>query len=212
MSSLPIRDQKKDHLLTPENAALIIIDYQPLQMFSVVSAEKYAMVKNVVALIGLAKLYKMPIVVSTVGVAAGRESTIAPIAHVTKGLPSYDRSSINAWEDKEFQEAVKATGRKKLIIAALWTEACLLFPTLDAIREGYDVYPVVDAVGGTSVLAHETALRRMEKVGAQLTTVISIVCELQRDWARTETVPGMWEVIKEVPGIMALGVLMRETP
>ncbi len=212
MSSLPIRDQKKDHLLTPENAALIIIDYQPLQMFSVVSAEKYGMVKNVVALINLAKLYKMPIVISTVGVGSGRESTVAPIAHVTKGLPSYDRSSINAWEDKEFQEAVKATGRKKLIIAALWTEACLLFPTLDAIREGYDVYPVVDAVGGTSVLAHETALRRMEKAGAQLTTVISIVCELQRDWARTETVPGMWEVIKEVPGIMALGVLMRETP
>src|SRR5258706_81773 len=212
MSSLPIRDQKKDHLLTPENAALIIIDYQPLQMFSVVSADKYVMVKNVVALIDLAKLYKMPIVISTVGVGSGRESTVAPIAHVTKGLPSYDRSSINAWEDKEFQGAVKATGRKKLMIAALWTEACLLFPTLDLIREGYDVYPVVDAVGGTSVLAHETALRRMEKAGAQLTTVISIACELQRDWARTETVPGMWEVIKEVPGIMALGVLMREKP
>ncbi len=212
MSSLPIRDQKKDHLLTPENSTLIIIDYQPQQMFSVVSTDKYVMVKNVVALINLAKLYKMPIVVSTVGVGAGRESTISPIAHVTKDLLSYDRSSINAWEDKEFLEAVKATGRKKLIIAALWTEACLLFPTLDAIREGYDVYPVVDAVGGTSALAHETALRRMEKAGAQLTTVISLVCELQRDWARTETVPGMWEALKEVPGIIALGVLMREKP
>jgi len=212
MSSLPIRDQKKDHLLTPENSALIIIDYQPQQMFSVVSTDKYVMVENVVALINLAKLYKMPIVVSTVGVAAGRESTISPIAHVTRGLPSYDRSSINAWEDKEFLEAVKATGRKKLIIAALWTEACLLFPTLDAIREGYDVYPVVDAVGGTSVIAHETALRRMERAGAQLTTLISLVCELQRDWARTETVPGMFEVLKEVPGIMALGILMREAP
>ena len=199
MSSLPIRDQKTDHLLTPENSAVIIIDYQPTQVGSVESMDKYTMVKNVVALIKLAKLYKMPIVVSTVNVkAAGLKSTIPQIAREVKDLPSYDRTTINAWEDVEFLEAVKATKRKKLIIAALWTEACLLFPTLDALKEGYEVYPVVDAVAGTSLIAHDAALRRMEKAGAQPTSVMSLVCEIQRDWARYETVPAMMGVLAGV--------------
>ena len=146
MSSLKIRDQKTDHLLTPENSAVIIIDYQPTQVGSIESMDKYTLVKNVVALIKLAKVFKMPIVVSTVNVkAAGLKSTIPQIAHEVKDLPSYDRTTINAWEDIEFLEAVKATKRKKLIIAALWTEACLLFPALDALKEGFEVYPVVDA-------------------------------------------------------------------
>jgi nicotinamidase-related amidase len=209
MSSFPIRDPKTDHLITPENSALIIIDYQPQQMFTVTSMDRDLMVRNVISLIRLSKFYKFPIVISTVGVANGRESTIAPIARETADLPSYDRTSINAWEDKEFVEAVKATGRKKLIMVALWTEACLLLPTLDAMKEGYEVYPIVDAVGGTSVIAHETALRRMEQAGAQLTTVNSLVCELQRDWARTDTVPGMMEILKETPGIFGLAMRMR---
>jgi nicotinamidase-related amidase len=199
MSSLPIRDQKTDHLLTPENSAVIIIDYQPTQVGSVESMDKYTMVKNVVALIKLAKLYKMPIVVSTVNVkAAGLKSTIPQIAREVKDLPSYDRTTINAWEDVEFLEAVKATKRKKLIIAALWTEACLLFPTLDALKEGYEVYPVADAVAGTSIVAHDAALKRMEKAGAQLTSVMSLVCEIQRDWARGETVPAMVGILAGV--------------
>ena len=139
MSSLKIRDQKTDHLLTPENSVVIIIDYQPTQVGSIESMDKYTLVKNVVALIKLAKVFKMPIVVSTVNVkAAGLKSTIPQIAQEVKDLPSYDRTTINAWEDIEFLEAVKATKRKKLIMAALWTEACLLFPTLDALKEGYE--------------------------------------------------------------------------
>ena len=159
MSSQKIRDQKTDHLLTPENSALIIIDYQPTQIGSIESMDKSTLVKNLVAVIKLAKLYKLPIVVSTVNVkAAGLKSTIPQIAQEVKDLVSYDRTSINAWEDVEFLEAVKATKRKKLIMAALWTEACLLFPTLDALKDGYEVYPVVDAVAGTSLIAHDAAL------------------------------------------------------
>ena len=199
MSSQKIRDQKTDSLLTPENSALIIIDYQPTQVGSIESMDKFTMVKNVVALIKLAKLYKIPIVVSTVNVkAAGLKSTIPQIAQEVKDLPSYDRTTINAWEDVEFLEAVKATKRKKLIMAALWTEACLLFPTLDALKEGYEVYPVVDAVAGTSIISHDAALRRMEKAGAQPTSVMSLVCEIQRDWARYETVPAMLGVLAGV--------------
>ena len=207
MSSLPIRDQKRDHLLTPENSVVIIIDYQPTQVGSVESMDKHTLVKNVVALIKLAKVFKMPIVVSTVNVkAAGLKSTIPQIAQEVNDLPSYDRTTINAWEDVEFLEAVKATKRKKLIIAALWTEACLLFPTLDALKEGYEVYPVVDAVAGTSIVAHDTAIRRMENAGAQPVSVMSLVCEIQRDWARVETVPAMLGVLAGVGNNVGLDI------
>ena len=111
-----------------------------------------------------------------------------------------DRTSINAWEDVEFVSAVKATGRKKLIMTALWTEACLTFPSLDALRDGYEVYPVVDAVGGTSPEAHRAALERVVHAGAQPISWVQLLCELQRDWARTETASQFAEVVFSVEG------------
>ena len=188
-SITPIRDPKTDHLLTPENSALVVIDYQPTQVHSINSTTTGSLVHNAVLLAKVAKAYGLPIVLSTVNVANGRNAdTIKPLKDELAGVPSLDRTSINAWEDKEFYEAIHATGRRKLIMAALWTEACLTFPTLDALKEGFDVYPVVDAVGGTSVLAHETALRRVEQAGAHLITLPQLICELQRDWNRTATV------------------------
>jgi nicotinamidase-related amidase len=211
MSSLKIRDQKADHLLTPENAAVIVIDYQQTQIGSIESTDKYRLVQNTVALVKLARVFKMPLVISSVNVKTGINGpTIPQIAHEIKDLPVYDRTTINAWEDKEFLDAVKATKRNKLIIAALWTEACLLFPTLDALKEGYEVYPVVDAVGGTSVAAHDAALRRMEQAGAQLTSIMSLICEIQRDWARGETVPGMLGVVASTGNYVSLDVVFRQ--
>jgi len=213
MSSLQIRDQKTDHLLTPENSVVIIIDYQATQVGSIESTDKYRMVQNTIALAKLAKVFKIPMIVSTVNVKTGINGpTIPQIAHEVKDLPSYDRTTINAWEDIEFLEAVKATKRKKLIMAALWTEACLLFPTLDALKEGYEVYPVVDAVGGTSAVAHEAALRRIEKAGAQPTSVMSLICEIQRDWARGETVPGMLGVLAGMGNGVGLSVGYNQKP
>lgn len=188
MSSLPIRDQKNDHLLTPENAALIIIDYQKVQVNSIASMDRQQLVNNIVGLAKMAKLYNLPIILSTVNVETGfNTETIPQLKRELNGVLSYDRTTINSWEDKEFVEAVKATGRKKLIMTALWTEACLSFPALDALKEGYEVYPVVDAVGGTSLAAHDAALRRMEQAGAQPVSVVQLFCELQRDWNRAET-------------------------
>lgn len=197
MSSIaPIRDPKNDHLLSPENAALIIIDYQPIQVSSIKSMDQTHLVEQIVRLAKTAKVYNIPVIVSTVNVQTGRnKDTIAPLKEVLADTVSYDRTSINAWEDKEFYEAVKATGRKKLIMAALWTEACLTFPALDALKEGFEVYPVVDAVGGTSSEAHNIALRRIEQAGSQLISVNQLLCELQRDWNREETVPGFFEVL-----------------
>lgn len=198
MSSFPMRDPQKDHLLTPQNAALLIIDYQPTQVDSINSMNRADLIRDIVLVANIAKIYNLPVVLSTVNVATGRnKDTIPALKKVLGDIPSYDRTSINAWEDEAFYGAVKSTGRKKLIITALWTEACLTFPTLDAIREGYEVYPVVDAIGGTSLLAHKAALRRVEQAGAHLTSIAQLTCELQRDWNRKDTVQGMVSVFKE---------------
>ena len=125
---------------------------------------------------------------------------IPQLHRVLKDLPTYDRTSINSWEDVEFVKAVKATGRKKLIMTALWTEACLTFPALNALREGYEVYVVVDAVGGTSVEAHEAALHRIEQAGGKMISWTQLLCELQRDWARKETVPAIHRPLLQIGG------------
>ncbi|GEP19389.1 hydrolase [Pediococcus argentinicus] len=204
MSSFEKRDPIKDELITPENSVFVVIDYQPTQVNSINSMNRAELINNIVATTKLMKAYDVPVVLSTVNVQTGRnKDTIPALKEVLKDEPSYDCTSINAWEDREFQEAVKKTGRKNIIIAALWTEACLTFPTLDALSEGYHVFPVVDAVGGTSVIAHETALRRVEQAGAQLTTFAQLACELQRDWNRTDTAP------KFVQAMMDKGIFLN---
>lgn len=198
MTSQPVRDPAKDRLLTPENTALIIIDYQPVQVNSINSMNRAQLVQNIILTAKLAQTYKLPVILSTVNVqTGGNKDTIPVLKKVLGDIPSYDRTSINAWEDTEFYEAVQKTKRKKLLMTALWTEACLSFPALDALAEGFEVFPVVDAVGGTSVLAHETALRRMEQAGAKLTSIAQVACELQRDWNRKETVPGFAGVMRD---------------
>jgi len=190
MSSEPIRDPIVDHLLTPQNSVLLVIDYQPTQVNSIKSMDHQTLVDNVVTVAKTARAYGVPIVHSTVNVKTGaNQPTVQPLLDAIGGGNVLDRTQINAWEDVEFRRAVESTGRRKLIMTALWTEACLAFPTLDALRDGFDVYPVVDAVGGTSVTAHETALRRVEQAGARLITIPQLLCELQRDWARQATVP-----------------------
>jgi len=205
MSSLPIRDQINDELLTPKNSALIIIDYQPVQVNSIASMDRQILVNNIVAVAKLGLAYDLPIVFSTVNVKTGlNKPAIAQLRKVLNGQPTYDRTTINAWEDAEFLQAVKATKRKKLIMNALWTEACLAFPALDALREGYEVYAVVDAVGGTSLAAHEAALRRIEQAGAKPIGWVQLACELQRDWVRKETVPAFMDVFIQTGGTMGL--------
>jgi nicotinamidase-related amidase len=201
MTSLAMRDPRTDHLLTPQNSALVIIDYQPVQVTSIASMDRRALVENIVSVAKAAKLYRLPIVLSTVNVKTGKnQPTIPQLTEVLGDTPSLDRTQINAWEDAEFIAAVKATGRKKLIMTALWTEACLAFPTLDALREGFEVYPVVDAVGGTSVEAHRAALERVTRQGAQPISWVQLLCELQRDWARTETAAAFGKLLFTVEG------------
>lgn len=188
MTSYEPRNPEKDELLSPENSVFVLIDYQPTQVNSINSMDRHELVESIVNLTALMRAYNVPTIISTVNVATGRnKDTIPQLKELVADLPSYDRTSINAWEDREFNDAVKATGKKKIIIAALWTEACLTFPTLDALKEGYEVYAVADAVGGTSKIAHEMALHRVEQAGAKMTSFAQLACELQRDWNRSNT-------------------------
>lgn len=190
MTSFAARNPEDDRLLAPGNSAFLLIDYQPTQIDSINSMNRFALIQQVTATTKLMQAYKVPIVLSTVNVATGRnKDTISALKDLMPDQPSFDRTSINAWEDEDFYNQVVSLKRPNLIICALWTEACLTFPTLDAIAEGYHVYPVVDAVGGTSTTAHETALRRVEQAGAHLTSFAQLACEFQRDWNRIETVP-----------------------
>lgn len=199
MSSIvPIRDPKTDHLITPENSALILIDYQPLQVNSIKSMDHEELVKNIVTVSKLARGFNIPVVLSTVNVESGiNKPTIKQLKDVLSDVDEIDRTTVNSWEDQEFQDALKKLGKKKLIVCALWTEVCLCFPALDLIKEGYEVYTIVDAVGGTSKIAHETALRRMEQAGIQLSSVTQFACELQRDWNRLDTKPLFFESLME---------------
>jgi nicotinamidase-related amidase len=209
MTSQPVRDPLNDHLLTPQNAALVLIDYQDAQINSIpVDPDTY--VPNVVALAKAGVLYGLPIVLSTINHGNGvNGDTIPQLREVLAGVPSYDRTSINAWEDEEFVQAVRATGRKKLIIGGLWTEVCLAHPSLDAISEGFEVYAVVDAVAGTSRVAHDTALQRIQQAGAHLVSWIAVMTELQRDWSRTDTSQGMLKIALERGGPFGTEVALK---
>ena len=195
MASAPVRDQLGDHLITPQNAALVLIDYQPSQFATVRSMDADLLRKNVVSTVRAAKAFGLPIVHSTVNVASGQEPTIPELAELLEDSPPIDRTTINSWEDTDFVAAVHATGRRKLIFCALWTEVCMAFAALDALREGYEVYPVVDAIGGTSLEAHRAGVERVVQAGGVPIGWVSLACELQRDWNRLETVPQIVEIV-----------------
>jgi nicotinamidase-related amidase len=195
MTSAPVRDPLADHLITPQNSALLLIDYQPAQVASVRSMDHELLVKNAVSAVRTIKAFGVPVVHSTVNVAAGQGPTIPELAELLEDDKPLDRTTVNSWEDAEFLAAVRATGRRKLIFCALWTEVCLAFTALDALREGYEAYPVVDAIGGTSPEAHRAGLDRLVQAGGQPISWVSLACELQRDWARQETVADVVQIV-----------------
>ena len=180
----PIRDTKNDWLLTAENAVLALIDYQPEQYAGVRSIDHAELMVNVTTLGRVATAFELPVILTTVYVKHGMTGTNPELRAALPGVPEIDRTTMNSWEDPDFHAAVKKSGRKKLILAGLWTEVCVAFPAIDAIREGYEVYVVADAIGGVSKTAHESAMERMTRAGAHPISVLGLACELQRDWGR----------------------------
>jgi nicotinamidase-related amidase len=195
MTSAPVRDPLGDHLLTPQNAAFLFIDYQPAQLATIRSMDPELLLKNAVSTVKTIKTFGVPVVHSTVNVASGQGPTLPELAGLLADDKPLDRTTVNSWEDTEFLQAVRATGRRKLIICALWTEVCMAFTALDALGDGYEVYPVVDAIAGTSPEAHRAGLERVTQAGGQPIGWVSLACELQRDWGRQKTVGAIVEIV-----------------
>jgi nicotinamidase-related amidase len=195
LTSAPVRDPHDDHLITPENAAFLFIDYQPSQLATIRSMDPALLLKNAVSTVRAVKTFGLPVVHSTVNVGNGQGPTLPELAVLLAEDKPLDRTTVNSWEDIEFLQAVHATGRRKLVICALWTEVCMAFTALDALHDGYEVYPVVDAIAGTSPEAHRAGLERVIQAGGQPVSWVSLACELQRDWGRQETVQPLVEIV-----------------
>jgi nicotinamidase-related amidase len=183
-----------DVLLTPQNAALVLIDHQPFQFANLHSHEPTMVVNNVIGLAKTAKAFNVPTILTTVLEARGGY-LIKGLQDVFPDQKPIDRTFINTWEDARVIEAVKKTGRKKLIMAALWTEICLAMPAIQAAGEGYEVYAVTDASGGVTAEAHDMAIRRMAQAGVVPITWMAVGGELQRDWARETSAPALSEIL-----------------
>ncbi|ATF15053.1 hydrolase [Brevibacillus porteri] len=201
----------KTDLLTADNSAIILVDHQPQMLFGVQSADRQTIINNTVGLAKTAKVFNAPIILTTVAA----ETFSGPIhPHIQEVFPDHkpiDRTTMNSWEDENFVEAVKKTGRKKLIMAALWTEVCLAFPVIAAIKEGYEVYIVTDASGGTTTEAHNMSIQRMIQAGAIPVTWQAVLLEYQRDWAREETYDAVMSIVMEHSGAYGVGVVYAQT-
>jgi nicotinamidase-related amidase len=193
-------------LLNAKNSAVIFIDFQPQMVFGVANVDRQTLFNNVLLLAKAAKIFKVPTILTTVESKGFSGNMWPQLLDIFSGQEPIERSSMNSWEDSKFVAAVKATGRKKLVMAALWTEVCLAFPALEAIKAGYEVYAVEDASGGTTVTAHNAAMRRIEQAGAVPMTVLQVLLEYQRDWAQKETYDAVLAVVKEHCGAYGQGV------
>src|SRR5579872_1761136 len=195
-----------DALLTPENCAVLLIDHQPFQLANVNSHDPTIVINNVTALAKTGKAYGIPTILTTVNEERGG-LIFKQVQAVFPNQKPINRTFINSWEDRRVVEAVKKTGRKKLVIAALWTEMCLAMPAIHAMGEGYDVYVVTDASGGATPEAHDMGIRRLVAAGAQPITWLGLAGELQRDWARTEHLGEVAEVLIDHAGASGSALL-----
>lgn len=194
-------------LLTPQNSVLILIDHQPQMAFATKSIDIVELQNNVTGLAKTAKAFGVPTILTTVSEKSFSGPLFPEVQAVFPDVKPFDRTTMNTWEDARIPEAVKKTGRKKVVIAALWTEVCGIGPALSAIDEGYEVYFVTDASGGVSREAHDMAVQRMVQAGATPVTWLQVLLEYQRDWARQGTYAAVTGIAKEHGGGYGLGIL-----
>ncbi|VVD83692.1 hydrolase [Pandoraea sputorum] len=197
----------KLEVLTPQNSQLIIIDHQPQMAFGVQSMDRQALKNNVVGLAKAAKIFNIPTTITTVESESFSGYTYPEVLDVFPGAKTLERTSMNSWDDQKVRDALKANGRKKVIVAGLWTEVCNTTFALCAMLEGdYEIYMVGDASGGTSKEAHDFAMQRMVQAGAVPVTWLQVLLEWQRDWARRDTYDAVMKLVKEHAGAYGMGV------
>ena len=205
-----------DALLTPDNCVLLLIDHQPFQFAGLRSHDSQSIINNVVGLAKAAKVFKVPTLFTTVVEERGGY-LLDPLQAVFPEQKPIDRTFINTWEDKRVVDWVRKTGRKKIVLAGLWTETCVALPTVQAIHDGYEVYVVEDCCGDVSQLSHENAMHRVVQAGAKPVTALSVMLEWQRDWAHRGTYDAVMDIVKTHCGAYGIGVeyaytLVHEAP
>ena len=193
-------------LLTPDNSVVALVDHQPQMLFCVSNIERQGLVNNVVAFSKAARVFDLPVVLSTVESRSFSGNLWPQIQAVFPGHVPIERSSMNAWDDKSFVAAIEKTGRKKIVLAGLWTEICVALPTIQAIHDGYEVYVVEDCCGDVSQLSHDNAMKRVIQAGAKPVTALSVMLEWQRDWANQDTYDAVMEIVKSHFGAYGAGV------
>jgi len=198
-------------LLTPQNSVLLLIDHQPQMAFASHSMDVQLLINNVTGLAKSAKIFNVPVVLTTVAAKSFSGPLFATVQEVYPTVDPIDRTTMNSWEDPKVVEAVRAADRKKIVMAALWTEVCLATAALSALDDGFEVYIVTDASAGVTTEAHEMAIQRMIQAGAVPMTWLQVMLEWQRDWARQETYNAVMALAKEHAGGYGLGINYAKT-
>ena len=193
-------------LLTPDNCVVTLIDLQPQMLFGVASFDRQAIINNNVALSKAARVFDMPVVLSTVETKGFSGNMWPQIQAIFPKQTPIERSTMNAWDDENFVAAVKKSGRKKIVLAGLWTETCVTLPTIQALHDGYEIYVVEDCCGDVSQLAHDNAMKRVVQAGAKPVTALSVMLEWQRDWAAKDTYDAVMDIVKTHCGAYGVGV------
>ena len=202
-SILPDTDQG---LITADNCAVVFIDHQPQMSFGVANIDRHQLLNNTVLLAKGAKLFGVPAILTTVETKSFSGYMWPELLDVFPEQEPIERTGMNSWDTEAFREAVKATGKTNIIIAGLWTEVCVTWPTLQMLAEGYNIYVVEDACGATSAVAHEAAMKRCVQAGAVPMTTIATVLEFQRDWAKREHYDELMTLFKEHGGAYGQGI------
>jgi nicotinamidase-related amidase len=193
-------------LLTPDNCVVTLIDLQPQMLFGVANFDRQTVINNNVALAKAARVFGIPVVLSTVETKSFSGNMWPQIQAIFPKQVPIERSSMNSWDDEKFVAAIQKSGRKKIVLAGLWTETCVALPTIQAIHDGYEIYVVEDCCGDVNQLSHDNAMKRVIQAGAKPVTAISVMLEWQRDWAQKDTYDAVMDIVKTHCGAYGMGV------
>lgn len=193
-------------LLTPENCVVTLIDYQPQMLFGVTSIERQLLISNVVGFAKAARVFQVPVVLTTVETRSFSGEIWPQLQAIFPNVQPVERSSMNSWDDAKFVAAVKAAGKKKIVVGGLWTEVCVAFPAIQELHDGFEVFVVEDLCGDVNLRTHDAAMRRMEQAGAKPVTWMQVMLEWQRDWALTGTYDDVTRILREHGGAYGMGV------
>ncbi len=207
MSQYNGREKRSEKgLLTPDNCAVAFIDHQPQMLFGTSNFDRQSIINNTVALAKATRIFDVPVVLTTVETKSFSGNMWPQLKAVFPGQEPIERSSMNSWDDPKFVNAIAKTGKKKIILAGLWTETCIALPTIQAIHDGYEIYVAEDCCGDVSQLNHDNAMRRMIQAGAKPVTALSTLLEWQRDWEQRDTYDAVMDVVKNHFGAYGIGV------